>query len=180
MLSVWSSVNYFTASDPVLLKWPLLASPPCCLLSQQSITVESITFPQPPLENTEWPERKRLSGAPGAINQLLVTQRWQGQAQGWHCHSGFKPPTHWLTDTYCSQILDTRLYSVLFLLGYSGVLGVPQRSKIIISMRRFNSAVDHLKSTNVQQSGPAFTAKAILFFSFFRQMNSCIRNICKT
>lgn len=25
------------------------------------------------------PKRKRLSWAPGAINQLLVTQRWQGQ-----------------------------------------------------------------------------------------------------
>lgn len=25
------------------------------------------------------PKRKRLSRAPGAINQLLVTQRWQGQ-----------------------------------------------------------------------------------------------------
>lgn len=25
------------------------------------------------------PKRKRLSGAPEAINQLLVTQRWQGQ-----------------------------------------------------------------------------------------------------
>lgn len=32
------------------------------------------------------PKRKWLSWAPGAINQLLVTQRWQGQgprAKGW-------------------------------------------------------------------------------------------------
>lgn len=91
---------------------PPLASRPSCLLischTKRRHKVESITFLQPPLENTEWPGRKRLSGAPGAINQLLLTQRWQGQALGLDCHSGFKPPTHWLTDTYCSQILDMR------------------------------------------------------------------------
>lgn len=133
--------------------------------SSTRVTVKSVTFLQPPLEKAEGPERKRLSGAPEAINQLLVTQRWQGQGLGWDRHSAFKPPTHWLTDTYCSQTLDNVAF--YFLLGYSETLGFAHHSKIIRSAAvpscsrppPFNKE-ELMHGSLVCRS----TAKAILFF----------------
>lgn len=166
----------FATSHPIPLKRPPLRSRPSCLLischgqqrvakSSTRVIVKSVTFLQPPLENAEGPERKRLSGAPEAINQLPVTQRWQGQGPGWDRHSAFKPPTHWLTDTYCGQTLDNVAF--YFLLGYTETLGFAHNSKIIRCTAvpfcsrppRFNKE-ELVHNSLVCRS----TAKAILFF----------------